>query len=104
MVENSQAIAAGGGAGSVDQSGPSGPMPAGGEERSRVLSLIDFLADYDARRNPPVYDIKKYDLFLLRDADLPPVPGIALSPGEDAWLTVHVVGAVILRLAQGTVR
>jgi very-short-patch-repair endonuclease len=88
LVENWQAIAAGGGGGSVDQSGPSGPMPAGGEERSRVLSLIDFLADYDARRNPPVYDIKKYDLFLLRDADLPRVPGIALSPGEDAWLTV----------------
>jgi len=24
------------------------------EERARTLSLIDFLADYDARRNPPV--------------------------------------------------
>jgi hypothetical protein len=87
LVENWQAFAAGGG-GSVDQRGPSAPMPAGGEERSRALSLIDFLADYDARRNPPVYDIKKYDLFLLRGADLPRVPGIALSPGEDAWLTV----------------
>ena len=56
------------------------------EERARILSLIDFLADYDARRNPPVYDIQRYDLFLLRDADLPEVPGY-LSAAE-AWLTV----------------
>ena len=58
------------------------------EERARTLSLIDFLADYDARRNPPVYDIGKYDLFLLRDADLPEVPGVRLTPAADAWLTV----------------
>ena len=60
----------------------------GQEERARTLSLIDFLADYDARRNPPVYDIKRYDLFLLRDADLPAVPGVGLSPAAEAWLTV----------------
>jgi hypothetical protein len=37
------------------------PMPAltGQEERARTLSLIDFLADYDARRNPPVYDLNR---------------------------------------------
>src|SRR5258708_40097862 len=63
-------------------------MLPGGEERARTLSLIDFLADYDARRNPPVYDIRKYDLFLLRDADLPQVPGIGLSPAAEDWLTV----------------
>jgi very-short-patch-repair endonuclease len=63
-------------------------MPAGTEERARTLSLIDFLADYDACRNPPVYDIKRYDLFLLRDADLPAVPGVSLSPAAEAWLTV----------------
>jgi hypothetical protein len=63
--------------------------PMGSEERARTLSLIDFLADYDARRNPPVYDIRKYDLFLLRDADLPDVPGVSLTPAADAWLTVE---------------
>src|SRR5258706_2707410 len=63
-------------------------MLPGGEERARTLSLIDFLADYDARRNPPLYDIRKYDLFLLRDADLPQVPGIGLSPAAEDWLTV----------------
>ncbi len=64
-------------------------MPlTGAEERSRTLSLIDFLADYDARRNPPVYDIRKYGLFLLRDTDLPDVAGVRLTPGEDAWLSV----------------
>lgn len=60
----------------------------GSVERARTLSLIDFLADYDARRNPPVYDVKRYDLFLLRDIDLPAVPGVALSPAAEAWLTV----------------
>jgi hypothetical protein len=60
----------------------------GSEERARTLSLIDFLADYDARRNPPVYDIKRYDLFMLREADLPPGPGIGLSPDAEAWLAV----------------
>jgi len=58
------------------------------QERARTLSLVDFLADYDARRNPPVYDIRKYDLFLLRDQDLPDVAGVALSPAASAWLTV----------------
>jgi very-short-patch-repair endonuclease len=74
-----------------EPSAPSaGPAAAssGSEERARTLSLIGFLADYDARRNPPVYDIGKYDLFLLRDADLAEVPGITLSPAAEAWLTV----------------
>jgi AAA domain len=66
-------------------------MPAGGEERARTLSLIDFLADYDARRNPPVYDIGRYGLFLLRDSDLPQVPGVSLSPAAEAWLAVDFV-------------
>jgi hypothetical protein len=60
----------------------------GAEERPRTLSLIDFLADYDATRNPPVHDISKYRLFLLRDAHLPTVPGVRLSPAAEAWLTV----------------
>jgi hypothetical protein len=64
------------------------PHPTGSEERARTLSLIDFLADYDARRNPPVYDINKYGLFLLRDTDVPEASGVRLTPGEDAWLSV----------------
>src|SRR5258706_7108686 len=86
-MENWQAFAAGE-SNSLDQPGPAAAMLPGGEERARTLSLIDFLADYDARRNPPVYDIRTYDLFLLRDADLPQVPGIGLSPAAEDWLTV----------------
>ena len=67
----------------------SAAVPTGHDERARTLSLIDFLADYDATRNPPVYDISKYRLFLLRDADLPIVPGVQLSPAAEAWLTVE---------------
>jgi hypothetical protein len=86
QVDNWQAVAPGTG-GYSDQPAPGAPPP-GGEERARTISLIDFLADYDARRNPPVYDITKYDLFLLRDADLPDAPGVGLSPAAEAWLTV----------------
>ena len=69
-MENSQAFMPGMG-GSGDQPELPVAVSTGPEERARTLSLIDFLADYDARRNPPVYDIKRYDLFLLRDTDLP---------------------------------
>lgn len=72
----------------AEQSGAPPGVPTGAEERVRTLSLIDFLADYHARRNPPVYDIKKYGLFLLRDVDLPEVPGLSLTPAAEAWLTV----------------
>ena len=68
--------------------GPVAEVPAGGEERARTLSLIDFLADYDARRNPPVHDLGRYGLFLLRDSDLPEAPGVHLSPAAEAWLAV----------------
>ena len=86
-MESSQAFMS-----SPDGSGEHAELPVavstGSQERARTLSLIDFLADYDARRNPPVYDIKRYDLFLLRDTDLPAVPGVGLSPAAEAWLTV----------------
>jgi hypothetical protein len=86
-VENWQAVAPGTG-GSSDQPEPSAAMPPGAEERARTISLIDFLGDYEARRNPPVYDIRTYDLFMLRDADLPCAPGIGLRPGAESWLAV----------------
>lgn len=54
----------------------------------RVLQLVGFLADYDARRNPPVHDIASYDLFLKRDGDVPEVPGIQVVPAGEAWLGV----------------
>ena len=60
--------------GAVRPAGSVPPPRTGPSERARTLSLIDFLADYDARRNPPVYDIRKYGLFLLREADVPPCP------------------------------
>jgi very-short-patch-repair endonuclease len=86
-LENSQAFMQGMG-GSGEQPELSVAVSTGPEERARTLSLIDFLADYDARRNPPVYDIRRYDLFLLGDTDLPAVPGVCLSPAGAAWLTV----------------
>lgn len=58
------------------------------DDRDRVSQLIDYLGDLDARRNPPVYDITRYGLYLLRDADLPRGnEAISLTPYADAWLT-----------------
>lgn len=58
------------------------------DDRERVSQLIDFLGDLDARRNPPVYDIGRYGLFLLREVDLPREnEAVALTPYADAWLT-----------------
>ena len=96
QVENWQAVAPGAG-GSSDQPEPSAAMPPGAEERARTICLIDFLGDYDARRNPPVYDIREYDLFMLRDADLPCVPGIGLFPGAESWLAVDFLAKELHR-------
>lgn len=62
------------------------------DERERVTRLIDFLADLDARRNPPVYDIGKYGLYLQREGEMPSdCEGVELSPYGEAWLTVDFV-------------
>lgn len=57
--------------------------------RTRVLSLIDFLAAYDSRRNPPVHDIADYGMFRLIEAAIPAVPDVILTPGADTWLSVQ---------------
>lgn len=51
-----------------------------------VLKLIDFLADYDATKNPPVFDIDSYNLFVCNEEQLPDAPGIELNPGASRWL------------------
>jgi len=87
-VENWQAYADGAGVPGAHPGPVAAAPPLPPEERARVLSLIGFLADYEARRNRPVRDTKAYDLFLLRDADLPEAAAVRLSPREQAWLTV----------------
>ena len=57
----------------------------------RVLKLIDFLSDYDAQRHPPVHDINDERLYRLDEQQLPDVPGVALTPGADTWLSVDFV-------------
>jgi very-short-patch-repair endonuclease len=57
----------------------------------RVLKLIDFLSDYDAQRHPPVHDINDERLYRLDEQQLPDVPGVALTPGANTWLSVDFV-------------
>ncbi len=42
----------------------------------RILGLIDFLADFDAQKNPPVHDIGAYGLFRLDEPTRHDVPGV----------------------------
>ncbi len=59
--------------------------------RARVMSVVDFLKDFDAQKNPPVTDITNYGLFTVRDDRLPAVPGLTLSGGGEQWLRVDFV-------------
>lgn len=52
-------------------------------DRQRILDLVDYLAAYDQLRNPPVRDIRSYELFRRRSADLPDQPEVHLSHGGD---------------------
>lgn len=61
------------------------------EAVQRVLQLVDFLAEYDAQRNPPVYDVSAHGLLLKRDTDMPAVDGVQVTGGDIAWLTVDFV-------------
>lgn len=63
-----------------------------GDERERVARLIEFLADLDAIRNPPVYDIATYGVYVLREPDL--ISGqesVRLDTQGTEWLTVDFV-------------
>jgi very-short-patch-repair endonuclease len=61
------------------------------QTRSRVLDVLEFLSALHARRHPPVHDISKYSLDLIRDVALPSSPGVTLSPAGSSWLTVDFV-------------
>ncbi|WP_420639707.1 AAA domain-containing protein [Candidatus Poriferisocius sp.] len=53
--------------------------------------MVDFLAAFDAQKNPPVHDISSYGLFKLDGDGLPDVSGVRLTPADSLWLTVDFV-------------
>lgn len=61
------------------------------QARERIVRLVDFLKDYDAQKNPPVTDIRTYQLYALRGEQLPDVDGVTLTGGAAAWLTIDFV-------------
>jgi very-short-patch-repair endonuclease len=61
------------------------------EHSERVSQLLEFLAAYDAKRNPPVHNIADYKLELLRDNELPNSSAVRLTGGGEVWLTVDFV-------------
>lgn len=75
----------------VEQTMTNFPPPKSSSDRSRILHLLDFLAAYDSRKNPPVQDIGDYGLFLLRDSELQQSESVRLTPSSDVWLTVDFV-------------
>ncbi|MDT7726549.1 MAG: hypothetical protein QOI21_3125 [Actinomycetota bacterium] len=63
----------------------------GAQARSRIVKLVDFLKDYDARKNPPITDISHYGLYLLREEDLPLIDDVVVTGGAEDWMTVPFV-------------
>jgi very-short-patch-repair endonuclease len=57
----------------------------------KVESLLDFLEAYYRISRPPVRDISVYREFMLREPNLPSVPGVTFIPGGDVWLTSTLV-------------
>ena len=76
------------------------PPLAPADDRSRILHLLDFLAAYDSRKNPPVQNIADYGLFLLRDSQLQMSENVRLTPSGDIWLTVDFVELPGLKVPQ----
>lgn len=62
-----------------------------GAQEISVVALLDYLLDLDATKHPPVHDFTTENLFMLEERALPDVPGVELTPGADAWLTVEYV-------------
>lgn len=58
---------------------------------SRVSALLDFLEGFHRLARPPVRDIAEYADFVLRESQLPVVPGVGLTPGGVAWLSCRLV-------------
>jgi very-short-patch-repair endonuclease len=61
------------------------------EAQRRALSLLDFLEAFYRRQFPPVRNVANYGDFLLREPELPDVPGVTLMPGGRRWLTLKLV-------------
>lgn len=82
-----------------DGQGPTPPSRAQGQPAAtksvdglaRVLHLVDFLAAYYARKNPPVHDINTYGLYLLPEAKVPTSKDIVVTPSGERWLSVDFV-------------
>ena len=57
----------------------------------KVSRLLDFLEAYFRIARPPLRDIAGYNEYLLRQPNLPDVPGVVFSPGGDIWLVAALV-------------
>src|SRR5205085_10860657 len=68
------------------------PMTDGPETvRAKTGALLDFLGDYYRLSSPSIRDIRDYKDFVLRQAELPMVPGVELTPAAEVWLTSTLV-------------
>jgi len=64
---------------------------AAAEARRRALRFVGFLEAYYALRYPPVHDLAAYRDVQVAPADVPAVPGVALTGGGEPWLAVELV-------------
>lgn len=69
-----------------------GTSGASNQDLANVASILEFLEAFYRIARPPVRDIADFNTgFLLREPDLPSVPGVALVPAGEIWLTSSLI-------------
>jgi very-short-patch-repair endonuclease len=61
------------------------------DTRDQLGSLISYLRDLHALRNPPVRNIAAHSAFRLDPQRLSEMPGVMLRPSPDTWLTTELL-------------
>jgi very-short-patch-repair endonuclease len=70
-----------------------GTAGASTQDLAKVGSILEFLEAFYRIARPPVRDIGDYNTgFLLREAELPSVPGVTLVPAGESWLVSSLIG------------
>jgi very-short-patch-repair endonuclease len=80
-------IVSGNGEAQTAQAGSDGPNAP----TSRVLSLIEFLREFDALKHPPVRDVAAYRAYRLEPDGLDGLNCVKLHTNDDDWLDVSFV-------------
>lgn len=66
-------------------------LPPSDDTREQLGSLISYLRDLHALRNPPIRNIADHGALRLDPQRSNGLPGVSLQPGGDVWLTADLL-------------